>query len=87
MINVDEKTPFTEIIADFQGDTNVVLELFKSFLFLQNKHTLPALALSIVEKIPIPNKKINVEKSYELKKELKAILGKFELIWYYVLFL
>jgi hypothetical protein len=55
---------------------NPLFELIKSALHLQDKHTLPAIALSIVERLPLLKPEYYIHLGNQLREELKAILGK-----------
>jgi len=55
---------------------NPLFELIKSALFLQDKHTLPAIGLSIVERLPLSKPDYYIHLGNQLRQELKAILGK-----------
>mgnify|MGYP001810667687 CR=1 FL=1 len=66
---------FSKLLTDSDKPINVYKELLKSLLGLQRKHTLPALGLALVERFPIPEPKLYIQRGKELKQELKEILG------------
>jgi hypothetical protein len=54
---------------------NPLFELLKSIFRVQDKHTLPAIALSIVERLPLLKPEYYIHLGNQLREELKAILG------------
>lgn len=60
---------------DDSQSINIYLELVKCLLGMQNKHTLPALSLGLIESIPLQNPKHYIQLGDKIRNELKIILG------------
>lgn len=66
---------FTNVISDYnEKKVNPIKELFKSVIGFQNKHTIPALGLSITEQVPKQGVQHYIQKGTELREELEQIL-------------
>jgi hypothetical protein len=66
-------------LGDYRVQINPFWEILKSLVGRQDKHTLPALGLALTELVPKPKAKYFVQMGLELRREIQAILGKFEL--------
>ncbi len=69
-----EEGKFVNVLGDNKQKINPYLELLKTLFFNQHKHTLPALAYSIMEQIPDFNGKKNIKLGIELREELSQLL-------------
>lgn len=69
-----EVNEFVHVLGDNKQKINPFFEILKTLFFVQNKHTLPALAYSILEKIPDFNAKKNIKLGVELREELSELL-------------
>jgi hypothetical protein len=71
------KDSFKRLLSnnDEKNRVNFLIELLKTMFGFQKTHTLPALALSLIEAFPLHNTKHNIELGEKIKNELKIILG------------
>jgi hypothetical protein len=69
-------TSFSHYLTDGEKLINPYPELLKSLLFMQKKHTIPALGLAVIERFKTPNPDKFIEMGNKLREKLKIILGK-----------
>ena len=68
-------TDFSKLLNDSDVPINAYWELLRSMMGVQDKHTLPAIALAIFERLPMANPGHYIEQGRVLKQELQEILG------------
>lgn len=66
---------FSKLLNDSDEPINAYWELVRTMLGRQDKHTLPALALAIFERLPMASPQHYIEQGRLLKQELQEILG------------
>lgn len=66
---------FSKLMNDSDQPINPYKQILKSIFCMQNRHTLPAIGLAIVERMPTHNHKMFIEIGNKLRQELKEAIG------------
>jgi hypothetical protein len=74
----ESTTSFSHLLTDGEKLINPYPELLKTLLFMQKKHTVPALGLAVVERFKTPNPDKYIAMGNKLREKLQAMLGKVE---------
>ena len=77
MTHEQDNSNFAKLLGDHKHDVYPLIELFKSMVGMQKKHTLPAIFMAFSERLPKLNPEYYMQLGEKLKNELKIILGKF----------
>lgn len=75
MSNGSASSSFAKLLNNTDQPINPLLELAKSIVGLQNNHTLPAIGLALVERMPVKNPQYYLEMGKILTNKLKETLG------------